>query len=72
MRRRDQLLARLAGELAASREREGVLRERLAWFEASMPPQALRLADAAGSGAAFAGQAPRRSAARSAARLTSR
>ena len=63
-RRRDSLVIQLAGQLADAREREGVLRERLAWFEAAMPSQApaLRLADGCGSG--YEPHAPRRSAAR--------
>jgi hypothetical protein len=71
MGRRDKLIAGLAGELVASREREGVLREQNAWLRAAMTddPATLRLVD--GCSAAFeyaAPQAPRRSAAR----LTSR
>jgi hypothetical protein len=65
MGRRDKLIAGLAGQLADAREREGVLQERLAWFEAAvdgMPPQVkqLHLVD----GSAYGRQAPRRSAAR--------
>jgi hypothetical protein len=51
------LIASLAAELACSREREGVLRERLQWFEAALadtslptlrlvPDQAVRRSDA--------------------------
>ena len=45
MRRRDQLVAQLAGQLAESREREGVLLERLRWYQAAVPdaPPALAL-----------------------------
>ena len=31
-----RLIGALAADLAASREREGILRERLAWFEAAL------------------------------------
>lgn len=68
MGRRNRLIAELAGQLADSREQNGVLRERLAWYQAAVdgtPPQAapLRLVN----GPAYGRQAPR-----SAARRTSR
>ena len=36
-RRRDSLVIQLAGQLADAREQNGVLRERLRWYQASMP-----------------------------------
>ena len=39
-RRRDAVIIQLAGQLADAREQNGILRERLAWFEAAMPSQA--------------------------------
>ena len=71
MGRRDKLIAGLAGELVASREREGVLREQNAWLRAAMTdePATLRLVD--GCSAAFE-YAPPQAPRRSTARLTSR
>jgi hypothetical protein len=66
-RRRDSLVAQLAGQLADAREQNGVLREQNAWLRAALPPQTLpRLACASGTGEIPypASQAPRRSAAR--------
>ena len=42
-RQRDALVAQIAGELAVSREREGILTERLAWFRAAAGESPLRL-----------------------------
>jgi hypothetical protein len=58
LRRRDTLIAQLAGQLADSRAREAALRERLAWFQAAMQAEPrLRLVP---------GQAPRSAARRTA------
>jgi hypothetical protein len=62
--RRDALIVQLAGQLADAREQNGVLLERLRWFEAAMPDMpSLKLADGR-TGSRQYGQAPRRSAAR--------
>ena len=36
-RRRDSLVIQLAGQLAEAREQNGILAERLRWYQASMP-----------------------------------
>ena len=59
LRRRDRLIAELAGQLADSRAREAALAERLAWYQAAVESRPLLRA--------VRGQAPR-----SDARLTSR
>ena len=59
MRRRDRLVAELAGQLADARAREAALAERLEWYKAAVDSRPLLRA--------VRGQAPR-----SDARLTSR
>ena len=66
MRRRDSLVAQLAGQLADAREQNGVLREQNAWLRAALPDSAvpLHLAPGTANGFTYPAQAPRRSAAR--------
>ena len=67
-RRRDSLVAQLAGQLADAREQNGLLRERLRWYQAAIPEHdavpALHLRADGPTGFGNRGQAPRRSAAR--------
>jgi hypothetical protein len=62
MGRRDSLITWLTGELVASREREGVLREQNAWLRAAMPDESAILRLVPGGAAVSGPQAPRRSA----------